>query len=650
MFRIYIVSILCACLSAATAFAQSENPPLEAYGRMPLISSAEMSPDGTKIATIANAQEGSRLIVFSYSGEVIKQVGIADMKARGVTFYGNDHVILNVSDTTKTRGFKGEYEFSGSFAVSLKDNKITALLKGTKGIFPAQSGLGRIVGEGAKSDEVMMPAYMGAATSSPSFDLLKVSLKHGRGRIHKRGTPHVRDWFTDGEGRAMVREEYNNRADDYTIKHLVNGQWKILFADRDAPIPPLSIHGVMPDESGLVFVAVKNDDDGFDELMKLGYDGRVSGPLLGEDGKEIDVIFTDNNRRVIGVRYSGAEPTYGFLDEKIQKAHEAVAEKLPYATLYLDSWSEDRSRLLYRVFEASIGDVWLVADAETGGLGILTNNRSAIPSSEIATVAAIEYPARDGLSIPGIMTVPPGISLDDDPKLPLIVLPHGGPSAYDRMDFDWMAQYFANRGYLVLQPNFRGSTGYGRAFLDAGRGEWGGKMQDDITDGVEALADSGMADKSRVCIVGASYGGYAALAGATFTPDLYKCIIAIAAVSDLNKMLRDEKRESGRHHWVISYWEGLMADGDARRAKLKSISPVNFADSVTAPVLLLHGDDDTVVPYDQSKVMERALKRAGKQVELVKLKGEDHRLSVADTRMQTLREMDRFIAQHLPIE
>ena len=105
MFRIYLASILCACLSAATAFAQSENPPLEAYGRMPLISSAEMSPDGTKIATIANAQGGSRLIVFSYSGEVIKQVGIADMKARGVTFYGNDHVILNVSDTTKTRGF-----------------------------------------------------------------------------------------------------------------------------------------------------------------------------------------------------------------------------------------------------------------------------------------------------------------------------------------------------------------------------------------------------------------------------------------------------------------------------------------------------------------------------------------------------------------
>ncbi len=175
-------------------------------------------------------------------------------------------------------------------------------------------------------------------------------------------------------------------------------------------------------------------------------------------------------------------------------------------------------------------------------------------------------------------------------------------------------------------------------------------MQDDITDGVEALAQSGLADKSRVCIVGASYGGYAALAGATFTPDLYKCVIAIAPVSDLNKMLRTEKRESGRHHWVVSYWEGLMADGDARRDKLDAISPVNFAEHVTAPVLLLHGDDDTVVPYDQSRIMERALRRADKQVELIKLKGEDHWLSVADTRMQTLREMDRFISEHLPIE
>lgn len=602
------------------------------------------------IATIANGENGSRLIIFSPTGELIKQVGISNMKARGVSFFDDEHAILNVSDTTRTPGFRGEYEFSGSFAVSLENDKVTALLRNTKGLFPAQSGLGRIIGRGSTPDEVLMPAYMGRAGGDPSKHLLKVNLKHGRGIITKKGTAHTIDWFSDDNGNALAREDYNNAKNRYTVEHLDNGKWNTLYEDRDAAIPPISIYGVMPDSSGLVFIALADDDDGFDELLKLGFDGKISGPLLAQDGKEIDIIYTDGNRRVIGVRYSGAEPSYDFLDEKIESAHKFVVERLPYATLYLDSWSGDRSKLLYHMFEATIGDVWLLVDVDTDRMGVLAQNRSGIPVDEIAAVAAITYPARDGLSIPAILTIPPGIALDDDPNLPLIVLPHGGPSSYDRMDFDWMAQYFANRGYLVVQPNFRGSTGYGRAFRDAGRGEWGGKMQDDLTDAVGALAQSGMADKSRVCIVGASYGGYAALAGATFTPDLYKCVIAIAPVSDLNKMLRDEKRQNGSDHWVIDYWEGLMADGDARKAKLKSISPVNFVENVTAPILLLHGDDDTVVPYNQSTVMERALKRAGKQVELVKLKGEDHWLSVADTRMQTLREMDRFIAEHLPVE
>lgn len=650
MVRIIFLQILLVFCFAPLGVAQSERPSLEAYGSMPLISSAEMSPDGSKIATIVNSGQDTRLVVFTPSGEVIKQVGITNTKARDVSFYGNQHVVLNVSQTTRTFGFKGEYEFSGSFAISLDDDKIVTLLKRTTGIFPAQSGLGRIVGRGSKADEVLMPAFMGPASSDPTFDLLKVSLKHGRGRRLKPGKHKTIDWFTDGKGNALVREDYDNNRNTYEIRHLVDKKWTTLYKEEDVPIPPLSIHGVMPDNSGLVFVAVADDEDGFEELLKLGFDGEISGPVLGQPGKEIDVIFTDSERRVIGVQYSGEEPSYDFLDEKIAQTHAALVGRLPNATLYLDSWSDDRSKLLYRMFEASVGDVWLVVDSDTGDMSVLVNNRRDISADQIAMVAAIKYPARDGLSIPGIITVPPGVALDGDPNLPLIVLPHGGPSSYDRLDFDWMAQYFASRGYLVLQPNFRGSSGYGRAFLNAGRGEWGGKMQDDITDGIEALSNSGMADKSRVCIVGASYGGYAALAGATFTPDLYKCVIAIAPVSDLNKMLRDVKRERGSNHWVLDHWEGLMADGDAQKEKLRSISPVNFAENVMAPVLLLHGDDDTVVPFSQSRVMERALERADKPVELIKLKGEDHWLSVADTRLQTLREMDRFVAEHLPVE
>ena len=228
-------------------------------------------------------------------------------------------------------------------------------------------------------------------------------------------------------------------------------------------------------------------------------------------------------------------------------------------------------------------------------------------------------------------------------------MPHGGPASHDTMDYDWMAEYFSNRGYVVIQPNFRGSTGFGRAFQDEGRGEWGGKMQRDLDDAVAQLDLMGLIDKGQVCIVGASYGGYAALVGASMTPDMYQCAVSVGGVSDLNRMLTTEKRDMGRNHWVVSYWEDIMAEGEARREKLKSISPITYAADVEIPVLLIHGDDDTVVPIRQSREMEKALKRAKKDVTFIKLKDGDHWLSFDRHRIETLRAIDSFVAEHLPI-
>ena len=208
-----------------------------------------------------------------------------------------------------------------------------------------------------------------------------------------------------------------------------------------------------------------------------------------------------------------------------------------------------------------------------------------------------------------------------------------------------MAQYFASRGYMILQPNFRGSSGFGAAFRDAGLGEWGGKMQDDITDGVNALVRSGRVDPSRICIIGASYGGYAALAGGAFTPDLYRCVAAIAPVADLPAMLREERRDHGAKHWVVDYWRSLIGDPRAERDKLEAISPVNSAEKFQAPVLLIHGRDDLVVPMSQSRAMESALKRAGKDVQMIELKGEDHWLSTSEARLATLKALDAFVAK-----
>ncbi len=645
----YGILILSILLSFSPAFAQYPQPDLEAYGALPMVSDAELSPDGTRVATISNTDDGSYMLVLDIEdGEIVTGAQIGDIKARSVGYFDNSHIILKVSDTISTRGFRGEYEYGAAFSMNLETKKLEQLLYRTDGLFPAQSGIGTIVGRGNRTGEVLMPAFFGQAHAKPSYDLFRAKLGSNKGKRHTRGTGDTRDWFVDAQGNVLARVRYNNKSNKFLIQKRTGKTWVNIYEEkRDRPF---SIFGVTLDESGLVFSRVEADKAGYTELMKLNFDGTIDGPIIPVRDREIESIMTDKNRKVVGVRYAGVSPEYEFLDRQLQESFEATSDALPHATIYVDSWSDDRSVVLYQVFEPSLGDVWLIHKPLTNELAIVTDRRPDIPSGAIATMMDITYQARDGLAIQAILTVPPDYDQDAYGPMPAILMPHGGPAAYDGFDFDWMAQYFANRGYLVLQPNFRGSEGFGQAFEDAGRGEWGAKMQHDLTDGLNALVTAGFVDAERVCIAGASYGGYAALAVAVFTPDLYKCVIAIAPVSDLNRMLRDEKRERGRHHWVVSYWEDIMANGDARREKLRSISPVNFADEVIAPVLLLHGDDDTVVPYDQSRVMERALRRADKHVELIKLKGEDHWLSVADTRLQTLRQMDRFIAEHLPLE
>jgi len=252
----------------------------------------------------------------------------------------------------------------------------------------------------------------------------------------------------------------------------------------------------------------------------------------------------------------------------------------------------------------------------------------------------IDYVAADGLALHGVLTLPRGRAAG---KLPLVVLPHGGPAARDHAEFDWWAQALASRGYAVFQPNFRGSTGYGPAFQIAGNGQWGTKMQTDISDGVAALAARGIIDPKRACIMGASYGGYAALAGVTLQQGLYRCAVSVAGVADLQLMKADELGV-GPTRVQARNWATLIG----ARTDLAAISPAMAAARADAPVLLIHGRDDTVVPYAQSTRMAGQLRAAGKPVELVTLKGEDHWLSRGATREAMLVAAVAFIEKHNP--
>jgi len=267
-----------------------------------------------------------------------------------------------------------------------------------------------------------------------------------------------------------------------------------------------------------------------------------------------------------------------------------------------------------------------------------------LQESDLGVMKPCPYKSRDGLDIHSYLTLPPGKA---EKNLPMVVLPHGGPDDRDFLHFDWMAQFLATRGYAVLQPNFRGSTGYGVGFRDAGFGEWGRKMQDDITDGVRKVISDGIADPKRICIVGASYGGYAALAGATFTPELYACAVSYAGIADVSQILGQAAQESGKHSTSLHFWESRLGNRFSDVNLQQAASPAFHAEQVRAPVLLLHSNLDLTVPYTQSLREQAALQAAGKKVQYVAIRGDDHYLLHADARLQVLSEMERFLTANI---
>lgn len=629
----------------AGANAQAPQPPIEAYGQLPTVIDADVSPDGKRVALVMNSEHGPRLVIYEAGKGVTKSADASAVKTNAVFFADNDTVIIRASEATRTWGFRGAYEYSAAIAINLETGKTNQLLAGEKSLFPAQGGLGKIVGR-LDDGQLLMPAFVGGARFEPDYDLLRASLDSGRGFTHGHGVRDTIDWFVDRDGQPLIREDYSNRDDEYRLLVRDGKGWDTLL-EVEAPEIPISAVAVSRDDTALYYIGSQEADEGFSALSKLNFDGTSERALFFKEGADIIDALTDINRHLVGVEYSGMYPSYDIVDPQLQSSLEATQAVYPETRIEIDSWADDRSAVLYRIFDGYSVPFWVLHEVASDEHTLLSYERSDIPREAIGIVYTIEYAARDGLTIPAVLTTPPAQALAPGAKLPMIVMPHGGPRTFDSFDFDWMAQYFANRGYLILQPNFRGSTGFGDAFEDAGSGEWGGKMQDDVSDGVKAMITGGYADPDRVCIIGGSYGGYSALAGGAFTPDLYKCVAAFAPVTDLHKMMRDERLQRGKSHWVVAYWERIIAAGDGSRDKLRAISPVESAGAFKAPVLLIHGAEDTVVDFDQSRDMHDALKRAGKQVELVRLESGDHWLRDGETRLQTLKALDAFIAQHL---
>jgi dipeptidyl aminopeptidase/acylaminoacyl peptidase len=286
--------------------------------------------------------------------------------------------------------------------------------------------------------------------------------------------------------------------------------------------------------------------------------------------------------------------------------------------------------------------VYFLADTEKHSLTRLASRMGWIKPAQMAPMLAMKYQARDGLLIHGFLTLPVGAQ----PKgLPLVVMPHGGPWVRDVWGFDPLVQLFANRGYAVLQMNYRGSPGYGEELFTNAKRQIGGQIQDDIEDATRWAVGAGLADPKRIAIVGASYGGYSALFALGHNPDLYRCGISIAGVTDWVSIYNSS--DVADYKEAKRYWREQIGDPDTDRGLLSAISPVSFADKITAPVLIVQGKEDRRVPPDQARRMVSALEKAGHKPEALFVAGVAHSFGREKNRIEIYKTLVAFLEKQL---
>jgi dipeptidyl aminopeptidase/acylaminoacyl peptidase len=635
---------------AVCPLAEAQRPPLEAFAAMPAMESPEISPDGKRLAFIARADAGSFVLVSDLETMAVgAAVDVSAMKPRDVVWANNSTLLFFASETVDFAIWRVESMAPYGIDLSGKLNIRQLLLERQRtqtqgGGASTIGGLWRLQGAqlvGFQRSTGLV--LMGRTDLEGDRVLYAVDAKTDSRHQVDEGTRFTEDWVVDETGAPRFRLEFSEEYDTLRILRHKEKSWEVLSTQK-VDVPEMALVGLDPDDR---LIALQRGSDGgrFGLYVLSAENGEIERPFYTHATLDVSRARTDPyTNRVIGAAVGPDEIVW--FDTELRARQKELDEAFRGELPQILSWSQDRSRWIVATERPDRAPAYYLFDSKAGTAKQIASTNMALERAKLPQRVAYSYRARDGVTIPAFLTRP----LDAKGPTPLVLLPHGGPAAADVSGYDWLAHALASRGYAVLQPNFRGSGGYGKDWEEAGWGGWGiGVMQHDLTDGVAAVIADGIALPDRVCIVGASYGGYAALAGAAFTPELYRCAAAIAGVADLRDMLGWEKDRAGGLSSTVAYWRKAMGvkDADSPTDHLNAASPAQHADRVQATVLLIHGRDDTVVPITQSRIMESALTKAGKSVQFVELESEDHWLSGAKTRLQTLQALDTFLAEHL---
>ncbi len=478
---------------------------------------------------------------------------------------------------------------------------------------------------------------------------LKVYVATGETTTLDVGAGVTVTWDVDRNGAVVLRyDALGQRSGFRVMGRGAGGQWQELFRIREKDVramPEFQVVGTATDATKL-YVAIKPKEGEAGDTRELRlYDltTRTMGPMIWSiPGYDFTSVEIDRKTgEPLSLCYWADAQRCEIREPELRGVYETLLARFgPERSVSIHAMSADAQVLVLYVEGPVDPGSFHVYDRRTGKLELLGAQRPALKPERLAPTARFDWKSRDGFALSGYLT-PPQASAAGKP--PLILMPHGGPEARDNLQFQSWAQAFAARGYMVFQPNFRGSGGFGTKFAALGYGQWGLRMQDDVMDGVQALIDSGKVDPDRICVVGASYGGYVSLYAGAKAPERFKCVVSFAGVSDLVASQKWERTRRGVDSPVYQYWLRSIGDPEKEREKLVATSPITYAGGYGPPVLLIHGTEDDIVPIAQSRAMEKALKRAGRSVRLIELEDEGHGGWDSETEASFLAEMIAFV-------
>lgn len=631
--------VLASCLALLSAMAMAAPPaprPVEAFAQLPFFDGPQLSPDGTKVAAKVAVNGVQRLIITPVAGDGKRVViGLGESDLNWWRWVNDEWLVVGMGATVPVQG--DEWYIRRAAGVRADGGKVQFLAwrEAAQGaddvLWIADDGTPRILLAFQKS------IYPSEEEFWPQVHEVDVST--GKLKRVAKPTPNVMNWYADATGAIRMGVGFDDRTRRANLLYRdgKGGSFRTVARASMKAGEELTMPVLFLDEPGkaLAFDA-KSGHRALYELdlatMQLGKQ------VFAAPGYDVDEIIGDAaGTGLAGVRYTDDRSQVRWFDPKIAEVQAQIDKAVGDRRASIVSLNRDRSKMVVHVGGPRQAGAFYFFDTAYGSMTLLAQSNGLLKNARLAPVTTIRYAARDGLSIPAVLTLPEG---RDAKNLPLILMPHGGPAARDVEGWDWWAQFLANRGYAVVQPNYRGSTGFGKAFEEAGKGQWGLRMQDDLNDAVAHLARQGIADPKRVCVVGGSYGGYAALRAAQRDGASYRCAVSFAGVSDLTHLAR---------------FDGRSLYGNSHKAYLKEsapdfrgVSPIHHAAQFSAPVLLIHGKKDLRVPVAQSREMVEKLRKAGKPVEYLELSEGDHHLSRQQDRLDFLKRLEAFLAKHNP--